>query len=110
MSIEAKQAMAGAAKDQDILVLGFWDNAERWTLVTSGEVVSMNNSVLNRISLDQIEKTVDILQPTDGTVKKDAEYIALGASKVTIWVPSGAPMFGLVGVLKMFPMAVPGEI
>lgn len=102
---EVQTALSVFSQPNDILLLAFWKSEGLWTLVTATEVVSRASAErqVNRISLDAIQKLVEIVRPPDGDLKASAEYLELGLPKTRVWVPNGGALFGLMAILKMFP-------
>ncbi|MFZ6654952.1 hypothetical protein [Undibacterium sp. TJN19] len=97
--LESKFALDG----EPILV--FWESQNRWTVVTTRKILSVDGASLNIIALDDINKKIKIVESTlNQATKENAEFLLLGEESVKIWAPSGGTLFALFGILKMFPL------
>ncbi|MCV6638298.1 hypothetical protein [Candidatus Albibeggiatoa sp. nov. NOAA] len=89
----------------------FWDSQEKWTVLGTRAICSFHGGNLVFAKLDKI-KELNIFHPPDATVREiklESEFLSLDShNKKLIWTPSGgACLFGLTGILRMFPLGVP---
>lgn len=105
---EVQRASVSVAVDDDSGgVFLFWGDESRWTLLTDTFVASWHHGTLHRCALDDIRKQVRLSRiDHEGAkdLKTEAEYIYLGLPNISVWAPAGRELFGLMGVLFMFPL------
>lgn len=101
-----KKAIFNAIPELDVVLL-FWCNENKWTALGEEKIVSAYDNLLVIAELDKIGKEVALetseLQ-SDQNVKFSAEFIYLNKLGKKIWAPSGASLFSLMNILRMFPL------
>ncbi len=89
-------------------VFAFYDNQERWTVVTSREILGFCNGVLKRGKLDDIDKKVSVVSEehlkTQRERKEKSNFLRLENLEFDVWVTGGSELFGLMNLLLMFPL------
>ena len=93
-------------------LLVFFDSAERWTVLTTSEIVSRFDGQIHRASLDAIKKEVELVRPAgvdSEELKRSANRLRLPKTNAEVWAPEGNELFGLMNILQMFPLSIPSQ-
>lgn len=88
-------------------VLVFWSRDDMWAVVSTREIVSVVGQTCSVILLDDIQKVVKIeaaKNDVDQATKLESEFLLLGPKGIRIWAPRGKEIFGLMNMLRMFPL------
>jgi hypothetical protein len=104
---DIKTSVVDRVSFDGIPVLLFWAHENLWTLITSREIIGVIGSDINRMSLNKIGRQIQIFSTSDADqdeIKRESEYLLLGVSRNKFWTPKGAPVFAVIGILRMFPL------
>ncbi|MRX27295.1 hypothetical protein [Kangiella sp. HZ709] len=93
--------------EDEELVLAFVNNKYTWTVLGVENIYSFFNDEIHSASLDLIAKDIEVFHPQNATqeeIKRHSNFLHLINEDVLVWAPSGAEMFGLMSILRMFPL------
>lgn len=90
-------------------VLAFFaeDSLETWTVLTTQEIVSFHHRQVFLAKLSHLDRKVmlvDIKGSTPQEAKRRSSFLRLEAVEIEVWAPAGPTIFGLMGILRMFPL------
>ncbi len=97
-SIHASFSFAGKP------ILVFFHDKQKWTVVTTDEVVSFHDHDVNFLPLGGMSNEIRYGVDDHGgeTSKHTANYLRVGKSGMRFWAPEGDELHTLWGILKMF--------
>ena len=104
---ERRDAVLADLRLKGMPILLFWDDPALWTILTTHEVAGCIGTLKAVVSLDEIEKRIEIEAEPDASqevVKLKSSILRVGPSQTRFWVPAGAALFGLWKTLLMFPL------
>ena len=112
LSDQEKAFVSDKWTSEDEPIIAFLDqDKQRSTIITCREIVSLRKGEIHSICLQEINKKV--LVPDDTETKEEIaeqqETLLLGRKKIPIWVPAGKAYFGMMNLLQIFPLTVPGS-
>jgi hypothetical protein len=92
-------------------LLVFFSSMDRWTLLTTNEIISFFDGELRTALLDGIFKDIKLVRPPEANstaeLKETAHRLHLTRTNQEIWAPEGEEIFALMNILQMFPLKVP---
>ena len=104
---DRRDAVLGGLQLKGTPILLFLNDPSLWTLLTTDEIVGCIGTSKAVVSLDEIEKRIDIEREAGASpeaVKLESSFLRIGPRQTRFWVPAGAALFGLWNTLSMFPL------
>jgi hypothetical protein len=100
------QAILQTIAESEVPLVVFWQNSEKWTLLTNQYLRGRLNGGFVSISLDDVS---DVAAANENNVppnefKTEAECVVVGKDRSIFWTPRGAPHFSLRNILRVFPL------
>lgn len=91
-------------------VIVFWLDKDKWTSLSTKTIYSYFGGTLKYCDLDRIEKKISVQKSpghSSSDSKKMSTFLYLEIPEISIWVPPGEDLFGLMNILLMFPLNIP---